>query len=93
MNTKPLAAPKPGRPQSIPPEAWAECFRLYSEGHGYRAIADLLVPLHVSTTKSSVERLIKGRPPYRGRRARRKMPAAAILTPTTRPAAERLRKS
>ena len=59
---------KRGRPQSIPPEHWETVFRLYSEGKGYRAIADLLIPMHVSTTKSSVEPLIKGLPPYQGRR-------------------------
>lgn len=63
-------AMKHGRPQSIPPEHWGTVFRLYADGHGYRAIADLLIPMHVSTTKSSVERLIKGLPPYSGRRIR-----------------------
>ena len=61
-------AMKPGRQQSIPPEHWATVFRMYSEGHGYRRIADMLIPMHVCTTKSSVERLIKGLPPYQGRR-------------------------
>ena len=61
-------AKKRGRQQSIPPEHWATVFRLYGEGNGYRRIADLLIPFHVSTTKSSVERLIKGLPPYQGRR-------------------------
>ena len=55
-----------GRRQSIPQELWGECIRLYGQGHGYRAIADRLIPLGVSTTKSSVERLIKGLPPYQG---------------------------
>jgi hypothetical protein len=58
---------KRGRPQSIAEEHWETVFRLYSEGKGYRAIADLPIPLHLHTTKSSVERLIKGLPPYPGR--------------------------
>ena len=64
--TTPPAGVKIGRPQSIPRWAWPEVFRLYSQGHGYRAIADLLIPLRVGTTKSSVERLIKRLPPYTG---------------------------
>lgn len=63
-----LKARKRGRPQAIPPEHWATVFRLYGEGNGYRRIADLLIPLGVSCTKSSVERLIKGQAPYQGRR-------------------------
>jgi hypothetical protein len=56
-----------GRPVSIPESAFAECFRLHGEGHGYRRIADLLAGQGVYTTKSSVERLIRGLPPYTGR--------------------------
>ena len=59
---------KTGRPQSIPAWFWPEVFRLYGQGLGYRAVADALISLKVSTTKSSVERLIKGLPPYQGRR-------------------------
>ena len=63
-----LAKPKKrGRPQSIPEEHWETVFLLYSQGKGYRRIADLLVPLGVSCAKSSVERLIKGLPPYQRR--------------------------
>ena len=61
---------KNGRRQSIPRAAWPEVFRLYSLGHGYRVIANMLQPLGVCTTKSSVERLIKGSAPYEGRRVR-----------------------
>ncbi|MDA1270669.1 MAG: hypothetical protein O3A93_05350 [Chloroflexi bacterium] len=68
MSAQPLASPKRGRQPSIPPEMWGTVFRLHDEGRGYRAIADLLIPLHVSTTKSSVERLIKGRGCYQQRR-------------------------
>jgi len=57
-----------GRPRSVPPECWGTVFRLYGQGHGYRRIANELAEMGVSTTKSSVERLIKGLPPYQGRR-------------------------
>ena len=67
--TTPLAGVKIGRPQSIPRWAWPEVFRLYGQGLGYRAVAHALIPMKVSTTKSSVERLIKGRPPYAGERS------------------------
>ncbi len=41
---------------------------LYSEGHGYRRVASRLADLVVWTTRGSVERLLKGLPPYAGRR-------------------------
>ena len=59
-----------GRPQSIPPDFWGLVFQLYGAGLGYRAIATHLNKLGTFTTKSSVERLIKGRPPYAGRRVK-----------------------
>ena len=59
---------KTGRPQNIPHWAWPEVLRLHNHGLGYRPVAAGLVSLKVSTTKSSVERLIKGLPPYQGRR-------------------------
>ena len=69
MDAKPLTSPKRGRPQAIPPEAFGLVFKLYSEGLGYRAISDRLAEMRVCyPTKSSVERLIKGLPPYSGRR-------------------------
>ena len=40
--------------------------RLLSEGNSYRQIARSLDDHGVFTTKSSVERLIRGLPPYRG---------------------------
>ncbi len=43
--------------------------RSFVEGLGYRRVADMLIGQGVSTTKSSVERLIKGLPPYQGRRS------------------------
>ena len=42
-------------------------FRLYAEGHGCRAISNHLMGLGVETSKSSVERLIKGHGSYTGR--------------------------
>ena len=52
----------PGRPQSIPPWAWPEVFRLREQGLGYRRVASALLSLKVWTTKSSVERLVRGKP-------------------------------
>ena len=47
-------------------------------GHGYRLVATRLADLGVWTTWGSVERLIKGLPPYQGRRpAGPKSPAAS----------------
>ena len=60
---------KTGRPQSIPVWVWPTVFKLHGQGLGYRRVADALIPRGVFTTKSSVERLIKGKPPYAGRRS------------------------
>ena len=57
-----------GRPRSIPAWVWPEVFRLREQGLGYRRVAAGLVSLKVWTTKSSVERLVKGKPPYTGGR-------------------------
>lgn len=59
---------KQGREQSIPERVGGDVFRLHSQGHGYRTVATGLAELGVSTSRGSVERLIKGRPPYGGRR-------------------------
>ena len=56
-----------GRKRSIPERVWSDAFRLYSEGHGYRMVAARLTDQGVWTTRGSVERLIKGLPPYQGR--------------------------
>ena len=56
------------RHQSIPERVWGNAFRLYAEGHGYRIVASRLADLGVWTTRGSVERLIKRRPPYQDRR-------------------------
>jgi len=39
-------------------------FRLQAQGHGCRRIATLLEDQGVFTTKSSVNRLLRGLPPY-----------------------------
>ena len=57
-----------GRPRSIPPEVYGRVFMLYSQGFGYRRLAEMLEDQEVYTTGGSVERLIKGRGPYQGRR-------------------------
>jgi len=57
-------AVKQGRQRSIPERVWSDTFRLYSEGCGYRRVAARLADLGVWTTRGSVERLIKGLPPY-----------------------------
>ena len=58
---------KQGRKRSIPEWVWGDALRLYSQGLGYRMVATRLADLGVWTTRGSVERLIKGLPPYQGR--------------------------
>ena len=61
MNQTSILTAKTGRPRSIPPEAYAEIFRLLALGLGYRAIADELGVRGIcSCTKSSIERMVKG---------------------------------
>ena len=55
---------KTGRPAGIPPGAFAEVKRLHGLGYGCRRIAAMLEGRAVYTTKSSVERLLKGQAPY-----------------------------
>ena len=57
-----------GRPVSIPPAMWEAAFAIYAQGKGYRATVDALDVLGVMTSKSSVERLIRGLPPLSERR-------------------------
>ena len=52
-----------GRRRSIRETMIERCFRLKDQGYGYRAISNRLKALGVATTKSSVERLIRGLPP------------------------------
>jgi len=53
-----------GRPVSIPETAFADVRRWRSQGFGYIRISRLLEGVGVFTSKSSVERLLKGQPPY-----------------------------
>ena len=53
-----------GRKRSIPESAFGLVFKLYSEGYGYRRISSLLAQQGINTTRSSVERLVKGRGCY-----------------------------
>jgi hypothetical protein len=48
--------------------AWSTVFSLYAQGYGYRRIARTLEEIGVWTSRGSVERLVKGRGCYRGRR-------------------------
>jgi hypothetical protein len=53
-----------GRPRSIPPRLFVRVLRLKLRGLGYQTIATELSSLGVSTSRGSVERLVKGKPPY-----------------------------
>ena len=57
-----------GRRRSIPPQMWPKVFELYAQGLGYRRVANALILLKIGTSKSSVERLLKRRPPYQNKR-------------------------
>ena len=63
MDATKTTRPK-GRPRSIPERLFVKVFRLKLGGLGYQAIADELNVLGVATSRGSVERLIKGLPPY-----------------------------
>ena len=68
QHTIPLSdSVKTGQTQSGMLWGWPEVFRLYGQGLGYRAVANALATLKVSTTKSGVERLVKGKAPYPAR--------------------------
>ena len=53
-----------GRPVSIPRSAFADIRRWRGEGYGYQRISRLLEGVGVFTSRGSVERLVKGLPPY-----------------------------
>lgn len=57
-------AERRGRPQSIPLWAFGKVFRLHENGYGCRKIVEQLEGSGVYTTRSSVSRLLLGRPPY-----------------------------
>ena len=58
---------KTGRPPSSPESAFPDVLRWHGQGFGCRRIAVLLEDQGVHATKSSVARLIRGLPPYKGR--------------------------
>jgi hypothetical protein len=60
----------PGRSRSVPEAFFGTVFQWYSLGWGYRRIANELTALGALTSKSSIERVVKGLPPYQGRRVR-----------------------
>lgn len=53
-----------GRPRAIPPESFNTVLQLYSQGLGYRSIANHLWGLGVYTTHTTVRRLIRGQGAY-----------------------------
>ena len=53
-----------GRPASIPTSAFADVRRWHGQGFGCRRTARLLEGIGVFTSKSSVERLLRGKAPY-----------------------------
>ena len=55
---------KTGRRASIPDAFIGKVRQWHEKGYGCRKIAQLLQPHQVFTTKSSVDRLIHGKPPY-----------------------------
>ena len=55
---------KTGRPVSIPTSAFVDVRRWHGLGYGCRLIAAMLEEQGIFTTKSSVERLLKGQAPY-----------------------------
>ena len=57
-----------GRTASISESAFGDVLRWHGQGYGCRRIARLLEGIGVFASKSSVERLIRGQPPYTGRR-------------------------
>ena len=65
MNETLILTAKIGRRRSIPQSAYGLVVALYGQGLGYRAVATRLAEMRVCySTKSSVERFIKGQPPY-----------------------------
>ena len=53
-----------GRRRSIPEELFVRVLRLKLKGLGYQCISEELNRLGVATSRGSVERLVKGLPPY-----------------------------
>ena len=57
-----------GRPVSLSETLFGTLHSLREQGLGYRAIVDYLMGQGVATSKSSIERCLKGLPPYQDRR-------------------------
>jgi len=55
-----------GRPRSIPERHFVRVHAMHRTGLGYQAIARELSRLGIATSRGSVERLVKGLPPYDG---------------------------
>ena len=55
-----------GRPRSIPERLFVRVHAMHRTGLGYQAIAAELSRLGIATSRGSVERLVKGLPPYDG---------------------------
>ena len=53
-----------GRPRSIDPAYFVKALRLKLSGLGYQRVAEELERYGVHTSRGSVERLVKGLPPY-----------------------------
>ena len=57
----------PGRPKGIPEELFNTILQLYESGDGYRRITSYLQRVHgVSTTYTTIRRLVKGQGAYAG---------------------------
>ena len=54
----------PGRPRSIPGSLFDTVLQLYASGYGYRSIATHLRGLGMSTTHTTVRRLLKAEGAY-----------------------------
>ena len=54
----------PGRPRSIPCSLFDTILQLYARGYGYRSITTHLRGLGVSTTHTTVRRLLKSQGAY-----------------------------
>ena len=59
-----MKARRKGRPKSIPERYFVRVFRWKLAGLGYQRIAHRLNAAGVPTSRGSVERLLKGLPPY-----------------------------
>ena len=68
MVTTPAPPPRQGRMPSIPPTVYQRVFDLHAQGLGVFRIAAALEGMGVFTSRGSVDRLLRGLPPYAGAR-------------------------